>query len=166
MNWVDYVIIAIVVFSAVLGMVRGFTREAFSFASWIGAFVVAVIFVMPAAQLIKPWVPGNQLRLVLAFVGLFAATLLAGIIVSHFAATLVQRAKLGGADRALGLFFGIVRGYVAVAALVVVASFTHFPNTPWWKQSALIPYTMPVARWIEHHLPSSKFERVKTKVET
>jgi membrane protein required for colicin V production len=164
MNWADYVILAIIVFSALIALVRGFTREAFSLATWIGAFVVAVIFVAPGAALISSWVPGEQLRLVLAFVGLFALTLLAGVVVSHFAAMLVDRAQFGSADRAFGFFFGIVRGYVAVAALVVAASFTHFPQAPWWKQSLLIPYSMPVARWIEGHLPSSQFAR--NKVET
>lgn len=161
MNWADYVIIAIVVFSAIVGMVRGFTREAFSLASWIGAFVVAGIFVGRVSLAIEPWVPGEQLRLVLAFVGLFGLTLLVGIIVNHIVSALVERANLGRADRAFGLFFGIVRGYVAVAALVALASFTQLPQKPWWNESKLIPYTLPVAAWIVNHLPRSELEKVK-----
>ncbi len=161
MIWADYVIIAIVVFSAIVGMVRGFTREVFSLASWVGAFVVAALFVDPISRFIAPWVPGEQLRLVLAFVGLFAATLLVGIIISHFATAMIARAKLSRPDRTLGLFFGIVRGYVAVAALVVVASFTHLPQKDWWRESALIPYTKPVASWIVAHLPQSQIEKAK-----
>lgn len=166
MNWADYVIIAIIVFSALVSLVRGFVREAFSLASWIAAFVVAALFVDRGSRLIAHWVPGEQLRLVLAFLGIFALTLLVGIVISHFASMMVEKAKLSRADRAFGLFFGLVRGYVAVAALVVAASFSHFPQQPWWKQSLLIPYTKPVAAWIANHLPRSSFEKAKSRIHT
>ncbi len=158
MNWADYVIIAIIVFSAIVGLIRGFVREAFSLASWVGAFVVAVIFAEWGARMLARWVPGEQLRLVLAFAGLFALVLIVGIAVGHFASLMVERAKLTRADRGLGLFFGIARGYVAVAALVVVASFSRVPAQGWWHRSVLIPFTRPVAAWIAHHLPSSRLK--------
>lgn len=159
MNWADYVILAIVAFSALISLIRGFVREAFSLATWIGAFAVGVIFVEPVARLLVHYVPGEQLRLVLAFAGLFALTLIVGIALSHFAAMLVQRAKLTRADRGFGLFFGIVRGYVAVAALVVAASFTHLPQSAWWRRSLLIPFTQPLASWIAHNLPTSQLKK-------
>ncbi|MGH8127101.1 MAG: CvpA family protein [Gammaproteobacteria bacterium] len=159
MNWADYVILAIIAFSALISLIRGFVREAFSLATWIGAFAVGVIFVEPAARLLAPYVPGEQLRLVLAFAGLFAITLIVGIALSHFAAMMVQRAKLTRADRGFGLFFGIVRGYVAVSALVVAASFTHLPQSGWWQRSLLIPFTHPLASWIAHNLPTSQLKK-------
>ncbi len=159
MNWADYVIVAIVVFSAFIGLIRGFVRETFSLATWVGAFAVGVIFAEPAAGLLTHYVPGEQLRLVLAFAGLFAVTLVIGIAASHFAAMMVQRAKLTRADRGFGLFFGIVRGYVAVAALVVAASFTHLPQSGWYQHSLLIPYTHPLASWMAHNLPTSQLKK-------
>lgn len=159
MNWADYVILAIIVFSALISLIRGFVREAFSLATWVGAFAVGVVFVEPVAGLLDHYVPGEQLRLVLAFAGLFAVTLIIGIAVSHFASMLVQRAKLTRADRGFGLFFGIVRGYVAVCALVVVASFTQLPKSGWWNQSALIPFTHPLASWMYHNLPTSQLKK-------
>lgn len=162
MNWTDYVIIAIVVFSALIGLVRGFVREIFSLATWIGAFVLAVIFASRGAGLLAPYIAGEQLRLVLAFAGLFALTLVVGIALGHFAGRLVERSELTGADRGLGLFFGIARGYVAAAALVLLGSFTHLPEDAWWQQSRLIPFTQPVAAWMAAHLPSSELARHTT----
>lgn len=159
MNWADYVIIAIVVFSALISLIRGFVREAFSMATWVGAFAVGVVFVEPVAYLFRHYVPGEQLRLVLAFAALFAVTLIIGIAVSHFAAMLVHKAKLSRADRGFGLFFGIVRGYVAVSALVVAVSFTHLQNTKWYRQSLLIPFTHPLASWMAHKLPTSQLKK-------
>ncbi len=159
MNWADYVVLAIVAFSALISLIRGFVREAFSLATWVGAFAVGVIFVEPVARLLAHYVPGEQLRLVLAFAGLFALALIVGIAASHFAAMMVQRAKLTRADRGFGLFFGIVRGYVAVAALVVAVSFTHLQNSQWYKQSLLIPFTHPLASWIAQNLPTSQLKK-------
>lgn len=159
MNWADYLILGIIAFSALISLIRGFVREAFSLVTWVGAFAVGVIFVEPVAGLLTRYVPGQQLRLVLAFAGLFAVTLIIGIAASHFAAMLVQRAKLTRADRGFGLFFGIVRGYVAVAALVVAVSFTHLQNAAWYRQSLLIPFTNPLASWIAHNLPTSKLKK-------
>jgi len=159
MNWADYLILGIIAFSALISLIRGFVREAFSLVTWVGAFAVGVVFVEPVAELLTHYVPGQQLRLVLAFAGLFAITLIIGIAASHFAAMMVQRAKLTRADRGFGLFFGIVRGYIAVAALVVAASFTHLPQSGWWQQSLLIPFTHPLASWIAHNLPTSQLKR-------
>lgn len=159
MNWADYVIVGIIVFSALISLIRGFVREIFSLLSWIGAFVVAVIFASRGAGLLAPYIAGEQLRLVLAFAGLFALTLVIGIALGHFAGRLVERRELTGADRGLGLFFGIARGYVAAAALVLLGSFTHLHEDAWWQQSRLIPFTLPVAAWLGRQLPSSELAR-------
>lgn len=155
MNWVDFVVIAIVVFSAVVGLVRGFVKETFSLVTWVGAFVVAVIFSADIQKLLVHYVPGDQLRLVLAFAALFAATLLFGIVIGHLFTRAVEGSHLASIDRSLGLLFGIARGYVAVSALVVAASFTNVPRTPWWHHSQLLPLTRPLAVWITRHLPRS-----------
>lgn len=162
MNWADFVILAVIAFSAIISLIRGFVREAFSLATWIGAFAVGVVFVEPASYLLRGYVPGQQLRLVLAFAALFAITLIVGIAISHFAGMLVQHAKLTRADRGFGLFFGIVRGYVAVCTLVVAASFTQLPNSAWWNQSVLIPFTHPLASWIYRNLPTSQLKQQRS----
>lgn len=156
MNWVDFVIIAIVVFSAVVGLVRGFVKETFSLLTWVGAFVVAVIFATDVQKLLAHYITGEQLRLVLAFAGLFAATLLVGIVIGHLFTRAVEGSHLASIDRSLGLLFGIARGYVAVSALVVAASFfTNIPRTAWWNHSKLLPLTRPMAVWIKQNLPRS-----------
>lgn len=154
MNWADYVILAILVFSAIMSLVRGFVREALSLATWIGAFVVAVVFTSRISRLLHPYVTVTQIRLVLSFAALFAATLLAGAIISHFAALAIDRTGLGRADRSVGFVFGVLRGYLAVAALVMLAGFTHLPRHRWWHQSLLIPYAQPVAHWLRHYVPT------------
>ncbi|MGH8455040.1 MAG: CvpA family protein, partial [Nevskiales bacterium] len=44
MLWVDYLILGIVLVSAVIGLFRGFFREIISLVAWIAAFMVAIYF--------------------------------------------------------------------------------------------------------------------------
>ena len=50
----DIVIMGLVLLSAVIGLVRGLVKEVLSLASWIVAFVVAILF-NPILNWIKPF---------------------------------------------------------------------------------------------------------------
>ncbi|MGH8362720.1 MAG: CvpA family protein, partial [Gammaproteobacteria bacterium] len=55
--------------------------------------------------------------------------------------------------RSLGVIFGLVRGVVIVAVLVIVAGFTALPKNQWWQESRLIPYAQGAAGWMRALLP-------------
>ena len=44
MSHLDYIIISIVLLSSLVGLSRGFIREAFSLASWVAAFLFGIWF--------------------------------------------------------------------------------------------------------------------------
>jgi membrane protein required for colicin V production len=52
-------------------------------------------------------------------------------------------------DRLLGMFFGVVRGAVVIAVVVLLAQFAHLEQSPWWKNSRLLPYAVECAGWIQ-----------------
>jgi membrane protein required for colicin V production len=74
---------------------------------------------------------------------------------------LVQSTGLTGTDRLAGMVFGIGRGVVAVAVLVLLAGATPLPADPWWKESALIPPFQSLALWLRDQLPSDVGNYVK-----
>jgi membrane protein required for colicin V production len=45
----------------------------------------------------------------------------------------------------LGGLFGLGRGAVLAAIVVIALQFTGFDADPWWAESKLIPYAQPVA---------------------
>jgi membrane protein required for colicin V production len=154
MVWVDYFIIGIVLLSALISLMRGFVKEALSLATWILAFWVALTF----TQLVDAWLINRidtpSIRIVVAFSSLFVLGLLVGAMVNHFAGLAVKRTGLGGTDRMIGVVFGMARGIVVVAALVLLGILTEINEDPWWNASAFIPLLEPVALWLASFLPA------------
>ncbi len=154
MTAVDYAIIAIIILSAILSIVRGFVREALSLAGWILAFWVALSFGRDLAVMLDGRIEDPSVRVVLAFVALFLAALLLTALVNVLAGQLVDKTGLSGTDRILGVVFGTIRGAVIVAILVYLGGFTPVPQYAWWSKSYLIHHHFEgLAFWLRGFLP-------------
>ena len=153
MNWADYLIIAILLISAGLSLVRGFMREVISLIVWVLAFWLAWQGFQPFSTYLGDWIHTPSLRLGVAFVLIFIGVLVAGGLVGWILGMLVDLTGLSGTDRLLGMLFGLVRGAVLVAILVFLAGLTPLPQDPWWHQSQLIPQFKALAEWLMSLLP-------------
>ncbi len=153
MTWADYTILSIVGISALISLVRGFVREAFSLAAWIAAFWVAWAFFRNLAVRLEPWIEAPSVRLAVAFGILMLATLLVGAVVNYLMGQLVDKTGISGTDRLIGMLFGAARGVLLVGILVLLAGLTAFPQDPWWKASVLIPHFQDLALWLRGLLP-------------
>jgi len=153
MTWADYTILFIVGVSALISLVRGFVREAFSLAVWIAAFWVAWVFFRDLALRLEPWISVPSVSLAVAFVTLMLATLIVGAIVNYLMGQLVDKTGISGTDRLIGMLFGGARGVLLVGILVLLAGLTAFPQDSWWKASVLIPHFQDLALWLRGLLP-------------
>jgi membrane protein required for colicin V production len=161
MSWIDYVIIAVVVLSILLGALRGLVREFLSLAGWVLAAVLSLWFGADAAQsLPADWSP--VARLALASVLIFVATVFAAGLLASVLGRLLKAAGLGGTDRTLGAVFGLCRGLFAVVALMLMAGLTQLTSQPAWKQAVLIPRVTALILIIKPHLPENMQVLVKT----
>lgn len=155
MAWIDWVFVVVVLLSTLIGMWRGFLREALSLATWVFAFWLAWVFSDTAAGWFARWIETPSLQLVAGFALLFVIVLIVGALVNHFAALAIERTGLTGTDRAIGTVFGLLRGVVLVAALVLVGLLLNLDRDPWWEQSLFIDYFEPVAMWLTGFFPES-----------
>lgn len=151
--WIDYVILALIGLSAIIGLFRGFVREALSLVTWGVAIWVALSFSPLAATYLEPYLETPSLRHIAAFAGLFITTLIAGAIINSLISLLVRKSGIGGTDRFLGLVFGVARGVLVVAILVLLAGLTPLPEDPWWQESELMPYFEEMATTLRGFLP-------------
>lgn len=140
MNSADYVMIAVVVLSAIVGAVRGFVREAIALGAWIVALFAAWHFsdlIAPhlggllAAGDVKPWAARV---IIVALILLLGAGI--GAIMGHY----VRLSMFSGMDRLLGFVFGAARGVVLIAVFVVVGQLLKLDGELWWRHSLLLPY--------------------------
>jgi membrane protein required for colicin V production len=152
--WIDIVILALIVLSAILSLFRGFVKEALALATWLIALWVAMSFYEPFATWLSQWITLASAQKITAFAVLFVCVLLLGAVINYLASKLVSRTGLTGTDKMLGIVFGIARGGVIVAILVLLAGLTPFPQDSWWQDSQFLGYFEEFALWMRSFLPA------------
>lgn len=153
MAWLDIVILAIILLSALISLVRGFVREAFSLAVWVLAFWVSWSFFRDLEVPLQAWIESPTVRLGVAFAALMIATLVVGGLVNFLIIQLVERSGMAGSDRLIGMVFGAARGVLLVAVLVLLAGLTPMPEEDWWLESGLVGYFQELSYWLRDLLP-------------
>ncbi|WP_347266538.1 CvpA family protein [Paracoccus sp. (in: a-proteobacteria)] len=126
-TFVDGIVAAVIILSAILAYARGFVRESLAILGWIGAAVLAFIF----APMVRPMVAqvpvlnkfladSCELATIGAFAAVFALALVLFSILTPLFASVVQRSALGGIDQGMGFLFGVARGILLVAVAFIV----------------------------------------------
>jgi membrane protein required for colicin V production len=149
----DYAVLAIIGFSVLLGVLRGFVREVIALASWVVAFVVASYYGGAVAPLLARQIPDENWRVLAAVVAVFFVVLVAMNILAMLASKLIKSAGLGLEDRFFGSLFGLLRGVMVVLALVLGAGLTVLPRQPVWKDAMLAAPLEKLAVFVKQWLP-------------
>lgn len=161
MIWIDYAIIGLILISSIIGLFRGFIREAFSLVLWGTAFWVGLTFSREFSGLLEGIISYPSARIATAFAILFFITLILGALISYLLSELVKKTGLTGSDRFAGMIFGITRGLIVVSIIIMLAGLTPLPEDSWWKESTLIPPFQSLAIWLHDHMPSGLAGYVK-----
>lgn len=148
MNITDYVVLAAILVSAVVGLARGFLREAIALVAWIFALALAGHYSemlephlggLLAGSLVKPWAA----RLIILMLVLLIGGLI-GALADHF----VRLSIFSGLDRLLGFFFGLLRGLLLFGLFVMLGQLLRLESDHWWRDSRLMPYGESVANGV------------------
>ncbi|MFB2562516.1 CvpA family protein [Rhizobium sp. IMFF44] len=123
----DGIVIGVLLFSAVLAMVRGFSREILSIVSWGGA-AVAAYYLYP---LLVPYALQYKADTKIATIASAAVIFLLALIIISFItiriADFIIDSRIGALDRTLGFLFGAARGLLL---MVVVVAFWNWLVAP------------------------------------
>jgi membrane protein required for colicin V production len=134
MNVTDYLVIAGIVISAVVGALRGFLREAVALVTWVVALFVAWHF----SDLIEPHLggllAGSNVRVWAARTILVVIILLLGTGIGAALSHFVRVSIFSGTDRFLGLLFGALRGLILFGVLVILGQLLRLEDERWWRQ--------------------------------
>jgi membrane protein required for colicin V production len=143
----DWVLIAILVYSIITSWFKGFTREVLGIITVVVGILLASWFYRSVAGLFKDVVRTENFALFLGFSVIFLATLVVGFVIVWLVTKFVKFAKLQWADRMLGAAFGFIRGWV-IGAVVLLALTSFDVQTERLKNSELVPYFLPGSRVI------------------
>ena len=166
MNWLDYLIIAIIVISVGVAVIRGFVKEVLSLANWVLAFWVAVTFLPAGEEFLFDYIGTPSVRTFSAFFILLVGSLILGMIVTSFAIKATDKLGLGSTDNVLGMVFGFVRGAAIIVILILLARATPIINDSWWKESTLRSNFEPVVTWAHAKLPTYLADKITLDAST
>ncbi len=156
MNWVDSVVLLIVVVSALVAFARGFVAEALGIGAWVGAYFIAALGAGFAIPTMRGWLGSPDIADPAAYGAVFLVALLLLSVITGMIGSAVRTSLLGGVDRTLGMVFGIIRGLVIVAAIYVAATFV-VPTDKWPDavvESRSLPHIYDLANWMAQKLPA------------
>jgi len=108
----DLVVLGVVLISALLAAVRGFTREVLAIVAWIVAAAAAWYLHPTALPIAQQYISSNTVALVAAIGAIFVVTLIIISIITVQISDLILDSRIGALDRTLGLFFGAARGFL------------------------------------------------------
>lgn len=147
--WLDWVLLAIVVVSALISLWRGFVKESLSLVIWVLAFILALVFYQPVAIELQPYIDSPSLRKVSAVLLVFVGSLLIGSVLLFIISRLVVATGLSGLDRLLGMVFGALRGVIIVVLLLMLAKYLlPVEQEEWWRAAVLVPHFVQLEAWV------------------
>lgn len=145
---VDILIAAILAISVIIGVVRGFVKEAISITALLFAIWAAFSFGPDVGKIADSWISSKELQTWFGRILVFTLILAVGGLIGWGISKLVRLSVLSGIDRLVGGFFGAARGVLFVALFILAGEYAGFSNDSWWTKSKLIPHFKVVAEWI------------------
>ena len=153
MGIADWVILAIILISVLLAASHGFFFEAISLAGLFLGYMLAIWEYHAVASFFLPYVKTEWVADLIGFVVILLAVVILAGIVGRIMRWLMKEAGLSWFDRILGGAFGLVRGCL-MAAIVLLGFTTFNPQSHWLEGSRLAPYFLVVARGASWLAPS------------
>ncbi|MCY7354418.1 MAG: CvpA family protein [Lysobacter sp.] len=161
MTATDLLLLAVVVASALFGLMRGFVGVLVSIVAWVLAGWIAFHFGAELAQWFSAGAEPGARHLFAGYGLSFIGVLLFVGLVGWMLRRMIHAVGLSGLDRALGFTFGVLRGGVIACVMVLLMGFTSMPREPGWQQSQIVPLLIPGAMWLSNWLPPWAAERIQ-----
>ena len=154
MQWIDIVILGIVLLCALISVARGFVKEMLSLVAWIAAFFVTLYLYGNLSSLIT-FVDNSLARNAIAIFVLFFGTLIIIGFVNMTLTAIIKKTGLSGTDRLLGMVFGAARGIIILLFMGSVLVFLEnmdllqsISRESWYKNSLLLPEVIKASKMV------------------
>ncbi len=154
----DAIVLAVLLLSGLLALVRGFVREALSVAAFVAAALGALwmlpVLRPPVRGMIQPDWAADAAALVATFLLIYLAVTL---VTSSISKQLRGGDEPGLVDRVGGLAFGVVRGVVLLALFVIAWTAMAPPDyqARWMTEARLYPLIASTATALQELAPES-----------
>lgn len=129
-NWLDLLIGGILLFSFIGAVKNGFTREVIRLVALLLGLVGAMWGYEYLAPIYAPWIESEPMQSFAAFGTILFGCLIVGAVLAWAVGKVLGWSGLRWFDRLLGAGFGLARGLLVAAAIVLaLVAFTPFDGT-------------------------------------
>ena len=132
----DLAVIGVVLISALLAAVRGFTREVLAIFAWVAAAAGAYFLHPLLLPYVKQHIANPTVALAAALGGIFLVTLIVVSIITVKISDLILDSRIGALDRTLGFVFGAGRGLLICVIGYVFLAWLVQGKMPEWASGA------------------------------
>lgn len=155
LNYVDFIVLAIMGLSILIGLVRGFTREFLGALGWGGATLITFWGKHYLQSPMRGWIGNPFFADLTTIVVLFITSLFILLSLTRSLSLRVKASVLGGLDRSLGVVFGIARGAIIciVAFLIVNAMWKPHKRPHEMKSARSYPLLLEATKLFAQLLP-------------
>ncbi len=158
-NTLDLVILAVISISALFGMFRGFTSSVLSLITWLVAIWLPFKFTPEFSVFLPASVESESARSIISAASLFFGAFIMLSVISWMLRKLLGLTGLGIVDRLLGVGLGVVRGFLIVSLVAMLATYSSsLPREPWWGESELLPVVLKGSKAIRAKMPDNLSE--------
>ncbi len=162
----DGIVIGVVLFSAVLAMVRGFSREVLSIASWAGSVAAAYYLYPMLVPYVKNYTSDDRIALAGSAGIIFIVALIVISFITSRIADFIIDSRIGALDRTLGFLFGAARGLLL---LVVAVAFWNWlidvrQRPDWVNNSKSKPFLDSLVLKLEAVLPQDIEPQIRERI--
>jgi membrane protein required for colicin V production len=162
----DIILLAVMLISGLLAMVRGFMREVLSIAAWVIAAGATLYSYGKLLPLAKQYFNNDIVAAVAVVGGVFLLTLLVVSVLTIRVSDMVLDSRVGALDRTLGFLFGLGRGLI-----IVVIAFQFFTwlvpdrSQPEWVRNAKSRVVLAgTGQWLMSMLPDDPESTILNKL--
>ena len=161
----DGILVGFALVSAMLAMVRGFSREVLWIASGVAAAAAACFFYKPVLPYVQPHIDNEQLAMAVAAGAVFVVALIVVSLITMKIADLIIDSRIGALDRTLGFVYGAARGILVVAVALLFFDWLVGANRPVWVTEAKSrPMLESIGGYLEGLLPEDPEKTLLKKI--
>ncbi|MBI2836533.1 MAG: CvpA family protein [Chloroflexi bacterium] len=119
MNWLDIVIIVLLVASIFGGVQNGLIKSALSLAGLIVGITLAGRYYGALAERLA-FIPQDQLAKIVAFAIILGAVMLLAVLIGFLLTSFISSLTLGWMNRVGGAAFGLIVGAISIGAILAI----------------------------------------------
>lgn len=149
----DAAFLGIALLSALVGVIRGFTREFCGVMGWLGAIIVTLLAFSPVLSIANRYIDKAWMTYAVTTVVVFLPSYIVLRLTSSWLSRKIKESFLSSLDRTLGGIWGLLRGwFLASVVFIITAILAPSILTP-LSSARLFGVVQSSSAWLLSQLP-------------